>query len=116
MKNTAFVLGLVGSIIALLIGILGFLVGGAFGAGGYAALALLIPILGLIGASIVKTRAPQGGLLMAAAVVLSFVVFGIHYLSILPSVFLGIAAVMAFSAGSATGTSSATATHSDSAN
>lgn len=101
-KRTAeFVLGLIGGIFGIIGGILALTIGGAavaFGAKGGATVgvlgfvAMLLSILGIVGAAIVKKNSKLGGVFMTIAAVGGVICISAFY--ILPGILLIIAGLM----------------------
>ncbi len=100
MKTGAMVLGIIGGIIALLIGLFGFTLGqigsavGAEGAGITKVLSLVIPIVGLVGGAIVKGKALIGGSLMLVSAIAIVALLGINFFSLLPGIPLLIGGIL----------------------
>lgn len=92
MKTGAMVLGIIGGIIAFLMGLLLFGLGQlgseleVEGSGIVQVLSLAIPVVALVGASIVKSKTLIGGLLMLASAIAMVVVLGINFFSLLPGI------------------------------
>ena len=100
MRIGAMVLGIIGGIFALLMGLIEFTIGqigGAVGAKGawfVEILSLVIPIVGLVGGTIVKGKALVGGILMLASAIAIFVLVGINLFSLLPGIPLLIGGIL----------------------
>lgn len=93
MQSGAMVLGIIGGGIAFLMGLAGFTLGqvvssasGGQGGGVLKLLSLGIPILGLVGAVMVKSKALPGGALMLVSGAAIFLLLGVHFFSLLPGV------------------------------
>ncbi|HLR04137.1 MAG TPA: DUF4064 domain-containing protein [Virgibacillus sp.] len=90
MNRTAeFVLGLIGGIFGIIAAIMAIFIGGigeAFGAEGSGGvtvagwLAVLLSVLGIIGSTLVRSRAKVGGILMVIAAVGGFISIFMFYL------------------------------------
>lgn len=102
MKTGALVLGIIGGLIALLYGFLGYSLGSFVGATGQEGgglikfLSLALPIAALIGAGIVKAKPLIGAILMAVAAVGFVIILGFNFFSLIPVVLLGLGALLGF--------------------
>jgi len=102
MKVGALVLGIIGGLVALLYGLLGYGLGsmanaGQAGAGaGLKMLSLGLPIAALIGAGIVMAKPVIGAALMSIAVVGLVLILGFNFFSLIPLVLLGLGALLGF--------------------
>ncbi len=100
MRSGAFALGLVGGLIALAIGVVGFTagrIGAAHGvvlSGFVTFCSLAIPVAGLAGAAIVRSRPLIGALLMWAATAALVALLGLNCVSVAPAVLLGLGGVI----------------------
>jgi hypothetical protein len=97
MKTASMVLGIVGGILALLLGLVGYTLG-QIGSGMEATVlrivSLALPVLALIGASIVKTRSGPGGITMIVVAAAMFLLLGVNFASLLPGLPLAVAGVL----------------------
>lgn len=104
MKTGALVLGIIGGLVALLYGQLGYVLGsivdaGEAGAGGGGAMKLLsigLPIAALVGAGMVKAKPVIGAALMAIAAIGFVLILGFNFFSLIPVVLLGLGALLGF--------------------
>jgi len=102
MKTGALVLGIIGGLIALLYGLIGYGIGSLAQAGGSNAGILLkflsvgLPILALVGAGMVKAKPIIGAVLMAISAIGFVLVLGFNFFSLIPVVLLGLAAFLGF--------------------
>ncbi len=96
MRTGAMVLGIIGGVIAFLMGLLGYGLGELADSTGFKLISLLIPIVGLIGAGIVKSKPKVGGILMLASMIGIFIVLKINILSLLAGIPLLIAGILGF--------------------
>lgn len=113
MRNAAASLGLIGGLLALLMGIanLGYtealyrwgewpnLAELPTNVDAVRAMSVLGPILAIAGAAMAKYRALWGGLLLSGAAVGLWWAFGIGFFSIFPVAMCGLAAILALAAG-----------------
>jgi len=102
MKVGALVLGIIGGLVALLYGLVGYGLGsladeGHAGSGMMAKLlSLALPIAALVGAGMVKAKPVIGAALMAVAALGFVLILGFNFLSLIPTVLLGIGALLGF--------------------
>jgi len=102
MKVGALVLGIIGGLIALIFGLVGYGIGsmadvGEAGAGAtLKILSLGLPIAALIGAGIVITKPIIGAALMGVAAVGLVLILGFNFFSLFPVVLLGLGALLGF--------------------
>jgi len=102
MKVGSLVLGIIGGLIALIFGLVGYGIGsmadvGEAGAGAILKiLSLGLPIAALIGAGIVITKPIIGAALMGLAAVGLVLILGFNFFSLLPVVLLGLGALLGF--------------------
>lgn len=104
------ILGIIGGVIALLVGAIGHSASGMLGslASGvgyaegaasmqyYGVMSLGLPIVGLIGAGLSFQQGKLGGALMAVSAIGTLYVFGAGFLSLICAILLGIGALLAF--------------------
>lgn len=109
MKVGALILGIIGGLIALTIGYLGFSLGSLANAGqpsGAGTVLQLvsvgIPVIALIGAGVVMSKPALGALLMGLSAFGLVFVLGFNFFSMIPVVLLVIAAILGFSASNET--------------
>jgi hypothetical protein len=101
MKVGALVIGMIGGLISLLYGVLGYgfggIVGLAYGGAGTSikVLSLLIPISALAGAGVVLSMPLIGGLLMGGAAIGFVAILGFNVFTLIPVVLLMLAALLA---------------------
>jgi hypothetical protein len=102
MKAGALVLGIIGGLVALLYGLIGYGLGsladaGQTGAGmGAKLLSLALPIAALVGAGMVKAKPVIGAALMAVAALGFVLILGFNFFSLIPTVLLGVGALLGF--------------------
>jgi hypothetical protein len=107
MKIAGGILGLLGALFGLIVGSVGYglssagnSINQASGGGaifsGFQYAALLIPLIGLVGAGISFGKPKPGAVMMAVAAVLMVLVFGFHFVSLIPVSLLGAGALLAF--------------------
>jgi len=113
MRNAAAALGLIGGLLALLMGIVSFGYTEAIYRWGewpniaelpenvdaVRAMSVIAPLLAIAGASMAKYRALWGGIAMAISAGGLFWAFGIGFFSIFPISMIALAAVLALAAG-----------------
>jgi hypothetical protein len=105
MKTGAVVLGVVGGVIALIIGVISFFVGdlgaslGISGSVMRQVLSLALPIAALLGGGIAGKSGIAGGLLMVASAVGILLVLEIGVVSLITSIPIGLGGVLALIAG-----------------
>jgi hypothetical protein len=101
MKTGALVLGILGGVIALIYGMVGYGLGdlgsslGVKDSGTMKFLSLGLPIAGLVGAGMVKTKAVIGAALMGIAAIGIVLFLGFNFFSLIPVVLLGLGAFLA---------------------
>jgi zinc-ribbon domain len=102
MKVGALVLGIIGGLVALFYGLVGYGLGsladvGQSGAGAVLKiLSLGLPIAALVGAGVVLAKPIIGAALMAIAALVLVLILGFNFFSLIPVVLLGLAAVLGF--------------------
>jgi len=103
MKVGALILGILGGLIALSYGVLGFGLGSIASSGnqqGSGALlqfvSLAVPIAALVGAGIVLSKPAIGAALMGGSAVVLVLLLGFNFFSLLPVVLLGIGGLLGF--------------------
>lgn len=113
MRNAALILGMIGGLLGLLMGVVGYGYTSAVAAFGEVeglftqvadvqalrTAAVIAPILGIAGAGMAVTRALWGGLLMLASVAGMYFGFGVNGFTLFPMSFTGVAALLALAAG-----------------
>lgn len=113
MRNAAAALGMIGGILALIMGIVSFGYTEALYRWGewpdlaelpenvdaVRAMSVIAPLLAIAGAAMARYRALWGGLALGAAAVGLYWAFGIGFFSIFPVTMCGLAAVLAIAAG-----------------
>jgi hypothetical protein len=101
MKTGALVLGIIGGLVALLYGLIGYGLGslaeGAVeGAGLLRLLSIALPVAALSGAGMVKAKPIIGAVLMAIAAIGFVLILGFNFFSLIPVVLLGLGALLGF--------------------
>lgn len=102
MKTGALVLGIIGGLIALIYGLVGYGLGslgsavGAEGSGLVKLVSIALPIAALIGAGMVKTKPVIGATLMAIGAIGFVLILGFNFFSLIPVVLLGLGALLGF--------------------
>lgn len=102
MKTGALILGIIGGLISLLYGLVGYGMGsiadaGNAGSGGMIKLVSIgLPIAALVGAGLVKTKPAIGAGLMAIAAVGFLLVLGFNFFSMIPVILLGLGAFFGY--------------------
>lgn len=102
MKTGALILGIIGGLVALAYGLLGYGLGsiadaGEAGSGGVLKLfSIGLPVAALLGAGMVKAKPAIGSALMAISAVGFLIVLGFNFFSLIPVVLLGLAAFFGF--------------------
>lgn len=107
MKIAGGVLGIIGALIALMVGSIGYGLSSAGNsinqaAGGgaiffaFQSAALIVPVLGLIGAGIAFGQPKLGAIMMAISAILLMLVFGFHFMTLVPVSLLGVGALLAY--------------------
>ncbi|MBT8413327.1 MAG: hypothetical protein KJO30_03265 [Boseongicola sp.] len=113
MRNAAAALGLIGGLLALLMGLVSFGYTEAIYRWGEVpdfaempanvdairAMSVLAPLLAIAGAAMAPTRALWGGIALAVAAGGLYWAFGIGFFSIFPVTMCGLAAILALAAG-----------------
>lgn len=113
MRNAALTLGLIGSLIMLVVGMISYgyteitaqhaEVTEVFGTFEREALvrwaSVLGPILGIVGAAMARSRALWGGIAMVVSAGLMYAAFGLGFFTMFPIVMVGVAGVLALAAG-----------------
>lgn len=102
MRTGALVLGIIGGLIALAYGLLGFGIGSLADAGEAGSGQMLklfsigLPVAALVGAGIVKAKPEIGAVLMAISAAGFVLVLGFNFFTLIPVVILGLAALLGF--------------------
>ncbi len=102
MKIAALIFGIIGGLLALLFGVLGFGLGGLANLGEAGAgtflrlLSVGLPILALVGAGIVINKPTIGASLMALAALLFVLILGFNFFTLIPVVLLALGALLGF--------------------
>ncbi|SUZ33005.1 hypothetical protein ROE7235_02773 [Roseibaca ekhonensis] len=111
MKIAGGVLGIIGALIALIAGNIGYglfsagnsinqAVGGGAGESAilfvFQSAALVFPVFGLIGAGIAFGQPKLGAIMMALSAILLVYVFGFHFMTLVPVSLLGVGAILAY--------------------
>ncbi len=102
MKTGALILGIIGGLVALSYGLLGFGLGSladASQAGSGAVFKLLsigLPVAALVGGGMVKAKPVVGAALMAIAAIGIVLILGFNFFSLIPVVLLGVGAFLGF--------------------
>ena len=97
MKVGALILGILGGLVSLSIGFIGYGLGSmTSGGGGLQFFSIALPIVALIGAGIVMSKPVVGAGLMAAAAVGLILVLGFNFFSLIPVILLGLGALLGF--------------------
>jgi hypothetical protein len=102
MKTGALVLGIIGGLIALIYGLVGYGVGslgsaaGAEGSGMVKLVSIALPIAALIGAGMVQAKPVIGAALMAIGAIGFVLILGFNFFSLIPVVLLGLGALLGF--------------------
>ncbi len=100
MKTGALVLGIIGGLIALIYGFVGYGLGSlgsaaeAEGAGLVKLLSIALPVVALIGAGIIKAKPAIGAALMAIGAIGFVLILGFNFFSLIPVVLLGLGALL----------------------
>ena len=89
-------LGILGGLVALSYGVLGYGLGSIGGSPGLQIVSIIIPLMGLAGGGIVASKAFIGAGLMAAAAIGVLLVLGFNFFTLIPVILLGIAAALGF--------------------
>ncbi len=92
MRVGALIIGILGGLIALVIGQLGFALGGLIGFPQLKALSVILPILALVGAGMVLPQPLIGAALMALAGIVFIVILGFNFFTFIPVILLFLAA------------------------
>jgi len=103
MKVAALILGIIGGLIALTFGFLGFGLGAMAnaanaGGGGLKVVSIAVPVVALIGAGFVMAMPVLGALMMGGAAIAFIAILGFGTFTMVPVVILGIAALLGFMA------------------
>ena len=102
MRTGALVLGIIGGVIALLYGLVGYGLadlGSAVegeGAGLLRFTSIALPVAALTGAGMVKSKPGIGAALMAIVAVSFVAILGFNFFSLMPVVLLGLGALLGF--------------------
>lgn len=102
MKTGALILGIIGGLIALLYGLVGYGIGslgsatGTEGSGVVMLVSIALPLAALIGAGMVKAKPAIGAALMAIGAIGFVLILGFNFFSLIPVVLLGLGALLGF--------------------
>ncbi|MBV8568178.1 MAG: hypothetical protein JO273_22260 [Methylobacteriaceae bacterium] len=94
MSIAAMILGLIGSIFGLGMGLFGYVLGGAT-AGLLSLAAVILPLVGIIGASMERANRPVAGILMVVSALGMAYAFGFGFWSSVPIVLTGVGGILA---------------------
>lgn len=101
MKTSALVLGIIGGLLALGIGVFGYLFGSIISAAGdeqggiiLKFIAIGAPALALLGAGIVKSKGIFGGGIMICAATIFVILVGISMITVIPTLLVGLGGVL----------------------
>jgi hypothetical protein len=92
----AMILGILGGIFGLFIGMFGYGLGAAAGAGTFQLISIAIPIASIVGGGMVKGKTVIGAGLMALSTVGMFFIFGFNFFTAIPLVLTALGAVLGF--------------------
>jgi hypothetical protein len=96
MKVGALILGIIGGLVTLFYGLLGYGLGSMAGAAGLKIVSVGLPIAGLVGAGMVMAKPVTGAALMGTAAVGLLLILGFNFFSLIPIVLLGLGALLGF--------------------
>jgi len=96
MKTGALVLGIIGGLIALILGVVGYGLGSLGDSGILRFVSIVLPIAALIGAGMVKAKPVIGAALMAIAAIGIVIILGFNLVSLIPVILLGLGAILGF--------------------
>ena len=102
MKTGALILGILGGLVALSYGVIGFALGSIADAGSpgegflMKLISIALPVAALIGAGVVKSAPGIGAGLMAAAAVGFLFLLGFNFFSMIPVTLIGLGAFLGF--------------------
>ncbi len=96
MKVGATIVGIIGGLIALLYGLLGYGLGSMGGSGGLKFLSIVVPIAALVGAGMTISKPMIGAALMGLCAITFVLILGFNFFSLIPVVLLGVGAFLAF--------------------
>lgn len=96
MKVGALVVGIIGGLVALLYGVVGYGFGSMGDAGDVKLVSVGLPVAAIVGAGLVMAKPIVGAVLMAIAAAGFIVIFGFNFFSLIPVVLLGIGALLGF--------------------
>lgn len=96
MRIAALILGLIGGLILLLYGLVGYGLATLGSLGDYQILSVVIPLACLAGAGIAMVNAPLGGAMLAASAAGTVWILGFNIVTVFPVALAGLGAAMAF--------------------
>ena len=96
MRIAALILGLIGGMILLFYGLIGYGIATLGSLGDYQFLAVAIPLACLAGAGIAMVHAPLGGAMLAGSAVATVWVLGFNIITVFPVALAGVGALLAF--------------------
>jgi hypothetical protein len=96
MKTGALVLGIIGGLVALIFGLLGYGLGSMAGSGGLKVVSIALPVAALFGAGMVMAKPVIGAALMAVGAIGFVLILGFNFFSLIPVVLLGLGALLGF--------------------
>lgn len=103
MKVGALVLGILGGLVSLLYGLLGYGLGSLAGSSGLKVLSLGLPVAALAGAGMVMAKPVIGAALMGIAALGLVLILGFNFFSLIPVILLGLGALLGFLGASEAG-------------
>lgn len=96
MKTGALILGIIGGLVALIYGLFGYVLGNLGDVMVLKIVSVGLPIAGLVGAGMVKSRTVVGAILMGITAVGFLLILGFNFFTFFPVILLGLAAVLGF--------------------
>lgn len=102
MKTGALILGIIGGLVALLYGLIGYGLGSIVGAGDSGSgivlqiLSVGLPVAALVGAGMVMSKPIIGAALMGIAALVLILILGFNFFSLIPVILLGLGALLGF--------------------
>ena len=94
MRVGALIVGIIGGLIALVIGQLGFALGSLIGFSQLKALSVILPIIALVGAGMVLSKPLIGAAMMALAGIVFIAILGFNFFTFIPVLLLFLAACL----------------------
>lgn len=96
MKVAALIFGILGGLVSITYGLIGFGVGAMGDSGGMKFLSIAVPLAALLGAGLSMSKPVIAAGLMGGSAVIFVLLLGFNFFTLVPVILLGLGAVFAF--------------------